>query len=375
VRARYVDPLDEIWIGVAKRVGLTITRAGNAYASTDGRGALVLADPSGMDPDDCVAQMVLHELCHSLVAGPESFGWADWGLDNETERHQRFELATLRVQAALLEPHGLRRVLAPTTDYRAYYDTLPEDPFEERSLDERESIVRAKAAFARARTRPWSPHLETALIATREVLEQALRWRDPLHNALLPSLASLTEERAPQNRAKLPLFPSWRTAGTAMTCAQCAWFSPRDGTSGRCLQAGRSLRADEPRCERFERIDTVNCSSCGACCREAYQAVLVSRRDPHRAALRDHLLKTPSGYELRRAAGRCHALEGGTPLEPQRPFLGGPGPGEQTSPPLAMPGPTPFSCSVYPNRPKTCRDFALRGQHCLDARRRVGLSL
>lgn len=33
-----------------------------------------------------------------------------------------------------------------------------------------------------------------------------------------------------------------------------------------------------------------------------------------------------------------------------------------------------FSCNVYPDRPKTCRDFELGGRNCVDARQRVGLT-
>jgi len=38
-------------------------------------------------------------------------------------------------------------------------------------------------------------------------------------------------------------------------------------------------------------------------------------------------------------------------------------------------GTASYSCVVYDDRPKTCRDFAPGGEHCLTARARVGLSL
>ena len=33
-----------------------------------------------LDEDDSLAQIVLHELCHALVEGPESLTKEDWGL-------------------------------------------------------------------------------------------------------------------------------------------------------------------------------------------------------------------------------------------------------------------------------------------------------
>ena len=32
-----------------------------------------------------------------------------------------------------------------------------------------------------------------------------------------------------------------------------------------------------------------------------------------------------------------------------------------------------FSCSVYADRPESCRQFEVGGENCLDARKRVGL--
>jgi hypothetical protein len=33
-----------------------------------------------------------------------------------------------------------------------------------------------------------------------------------------------------------------------------------------------------------------------------------------------------------------------------------------------------YACTIYEHRPRPCREFAAGGRHCLDARRRVGLS-
>jgi hypothetical protein len=168
VRRRYVDPLDAVWLRAAADVGLTVVRAPDAFASTDGRGQLLLGTAETLDADDCLAQMIFHELCHALVQGPASFAEVDWGLDNETERDVVREHACLRVQAALLAPLDLRVAFAPTTDFRAWYDALPDDPLEGSSDDA--SIPLAKQALARVDTPPWAPHLRRALDASARIV-------------------------------------------------------------------------------------------------------------------------------------------------------------------------------------------------------------
>ena len=117
IRRRYEDPLDRIWTEAARRIGLTVARTPDAFATTDGRGALLLGDDASLDADDCLAQMIFHELCHSLVQGPESFERPDWGLENTDPRDLAREHACLRAQAHLAGRWGLRRVLAPTTEF------------------------------------------------------------------------------------------------------------------------------------------------------------------------------------------------------------------------------------------------------------------
>jgi hypothetical protein len=116
--------------------------------------------------------MILHELCHSLIEGAESLGVPDFGLDNESERHVVREHACLRLQAWLTGKYGLRQALAPTTDFRSYYDELPEDPF----ADEGDLATdAAKLGAARSEGAPWAPHLCDGLEATAKILEVARR--------------------------------------------------------------------------------------------------------------------------------------------------------------------------------------------------------
>ena len=165
----YLDPLDAIWLTVAERVGFRVERSDEVYASTDGRGTMVIGTPDTLDHDDCLAQMILHELCHSLIEGAESLGVPDFGLDNESSTDAAREHACLRLQAWLTAKHGLRRVLAPTTDFRGYYDQLPEDPLD----GDDPAAAAAREGAERGAERPWAPHLEDGLRATARVVEVA----------------------------------------------------------------------------------------------------------------------------------------------------------------------------------------------------------
>jgi len=352
----YRDPLDALWIEALRQIGLSLDRTDHAYATTDGRGRLALSSAPGLDPDDCVAQMVLHELCHSLVQGPDSFQLSDWGLDNETERDVVLEHACLRVQAALLSPHGLRQALAPTTDYRAYYDALPADPFEVDAPGEVEAILLARAGHARRAKRPWAPHLERALEATRDLIAAAKPY--------LPSdhvLASASEPPAGHPTGLLPSF-----AGGAETrhCGECAWARGSGRKKRRCVLSDRKVKVTEAACAHYEK--ELDCLTCGACCREAYDTVEVAADD---RTLRHQELLAPrhGGYDVRREDGRCVALSGGQRLEQRgRP---------PRSLPLYRPSQERFLCSIYEDRPTSCRDFTRGSEHCLSARRTLGLSV
>ncbi len=169
----YLDPLDAVWLTVANRIGFRVERSPEVFASTDGKGVMTIGAPSTLDPDDCLAQMILHELCHSLIEGQGSLGVPDFGLDNESERDLVREHACLRLQACLTDKHGLRQALAPTTDFRSYYDDLPKDPLAHEGDPATEA---AKLGAARSEERPWAPHLREGLEATAKILEVARRF-------------------------------------------------------------------------------------------------------------------------------------------------------------------------------------------------------
>jgi hypothetical protein len=345
VHHRYVDPLAQIWLDCAARVGLRVVRSASAYASTDGAGTLTIGDDASLDADDSLAQMIFHELCHSLVQGEDSFARADWGLDNETDRDAWREHACLRAQAVLAARHGLRGFFAPTTDYRAdFWDRLPADPLADRGDP---SVQAAILALRRAATPPWSPALGEALAATAKVAAAVTPTLRP-DRAATPSLWTLAAAPPAPHPTGLPASP----ADAPRTCGDCAWRHRARGAE-RCRQAdGAKIDPAWPACERWE--PALDCQTCGACCRAAYHAVEVGRRDPVVARRPDYLVDLGTRLELRRAGDRCAALTGGEVT------------GATT---------TRYACAIYDDRPRTCRDFTLGSEHCLTARRRVGLSL
>src|SRR5690606_36382796 len=75
------------------------------------------------------AQMILHEVCHALIEGPQSLDQVDWGLPSVGAENRVHEHACLRLQAALADQVGLRDFFAATTMFRKYYDRLSSDSF------------------------------------------------------------------------------------------------------------------------------------------------------------------------------------------------------------------------------------------------------
>ena len=335
VHHRYGDPLDRVWLACARRVGFRVERSGDVYASTDGRGGMTLGARETLDADDSTAQMVFHELCHALVEGEAALSRPDFGLDNTSERDVPREHACLRLQAHLAGRHGLRRFLAPTTDFRAFYDALPADPFTPAA---EATVVAARLGALRARAAPFAPHLEEALAATAAIARSARGFAEDGVD-----LYGVVDDPPAAHPVGLPV-------GAAGTCGTCVWRFDRRGA--RCRQAdGARVDPAWPGCERWE--GAVDCQACGACCRAAYHSVTISARDPFVRRHPELVVRNQGYVEIRREGtkdgDRCAALAGGDER--------------------------PYACTVYEARPKPCRDFEVAGEHCLTARRRVGLSL
>ena len=162
----YQDPLDLIWLRAADRLHMRVQRDATVFAAWDGAGVLRIGVEESLDADDSLGQMILHELCHALVEGPDAFHLPDWGLEVDRPDHVVHEHACLRLQAALTEPYGLRRFFATTTDFREHYDRLPPDPLAD--IDD-PAVPLAAAGWQRAHNGPWAETLREALGATATI--------------------------------------------------------------------------------------------------------------------------------------------------------------------------------------------------------------
>ena len=336
---RCEDPVDLIWLRAATDLGLEIHRSAEAFASYDGKGTLTIADACHLDADDSLAQMIFHEICHWLVAGIRGKYLPDWGLCNTDERDLIYEHACHRLQAALSAPFGLRAFMAVTTDWRPYWDALPEDPLKD---GDDPAIAVAQTAFHSARLPPFESVLTRSLSATAAIADAVRELAQP------SSLWSVTRARH--------RLGSLLSSTKALRCGSCAWSV--SGKSGlRCRQhktPGKSappVHSDEQACERWERkFSTEDCAACGACCREGFDLLTVSARDPFRK-LHPELVQLRNGeHSIPRPGGTCVALDGDGAAA------------------------TPYRCRHYATRPKNCADFEVAGDACLLARRRVGLS-
>jgi hypothetical protein len=321
--------IEGIWRTAAGRVGFRIERTHHAYASS-GNGVISIGADEVLDDDDALAQLVFHELCHAITEGPSGVCRPDWGLDNVPEHIVR-EHACLRVQAAIAGRFGLREAMAPTTEYRGYHDALPAEPL---ATGTDAAIAIAAEAVARF---------------------DASSWRAPIEQALALTSSAIGRD-APREAPRHPV--GFRLGRAGETCGSCAWLyvGGRGVPVARCRQSaattgdGVRTEAEHPACARWE--PAVDCRTCGACCREAYHSVTVSVRDPVVWKEPDLIERHGHRFEIRREGTRCAALAIVDAL-------------------AAAPA---YSCTIYDNRPRPCREFTAGGRHCLEARRRVGLS-
>jgi hypothetical protein len=282
---RYQDPLARVWIACAEQVGFRVARTDNAFASSDGRGNLLIGCDALLDPDDNLGQMIFHELCHALIEGEDAERLQDWGLDNTSGRDTWRERACLRLQAYLAGQYGLRDFFAPTTDFRvSFWRKLPADPFDvapELGGIREPSCVLARQALWRSGWSRWRMPLHRALqaTATMAAVTPAHVQSDDSGLRSLWSLASLPPGLHSAEHAPLAAYHSANGHG----CSDCAWRFQHDQTwrvfqrqSWRCRHNPElQLLGDEPACYRWEARELLGCLSCGACCREAYDSVEV----------------------------------------------------------------------------------------------------
>ncbi len=351
LKADHQDATDLIWLQAAAALGITVARSADAYASWDGNGTLTLASDQYLDPDDCLAQMIFHELCHLLVSGEQARGQVDWGVDNTSPKDLVYEYATNRLQAALSQAYGLRTFMGVTTMWRPYYDALLRDPL---ANGDDTAIPLARAGLTRAREAPY-----------RDVLHAALSDTAALADALRPAAAgdSLWHFTQGEHPTGFRTHPD-----ATLRCGDCAWGIAR-AKGLQCRQTrpgctpvnhGLGMAVDmqrarfdpaQPACEYYERkLTHEDCFSCGACCHKGFDVVEVkaterfARRHPDLIEVR-----SADRCVVPRPDGRCVALDGKG--SPEAPFL----------------------CRHYDERPRSCRDFELGGDACLVARQRAAL--
>lgn len=341
---QYRDPIELIWLRAVSDLGLRVERSADVFAAYDGKGNLTIGDDSDFDADDCLAQMIFHEICHWLVAGRRGYHLEDWGLSNLDDRDVVFEYAAIRLQAALAGPYGLRPFMAVTTDWRAYWNALPDDPLK---AGEDPAIEIAQEAFHLSKFEPFAPVLERALSATAAIAD-IVRDQVPGEDQQ-SSLWSVT-----RSRHRLGALIN---QADDLRCGDCAWAIQGENKLG-CRQhvdendVLPEVDANERACERWEKMFSIeDCGSCGACCRQGFDVLGVAADDPF---LQKHanLVQIRDDGEscVPRPEGVCVALDGDGPMA------------------------APYRCRCYETRPRNCADFEVRGAACLVARRRVGLS-
>ncbi|MEC8423247.1 MAG: hypothetical protein VX000_05680, partial [Myxococcota bacterium] len=178
VRSRYVDPLEVIWLATSRRLALTIRRDPDIFSMTDGTGLMSFSTRTELDEDDNLAQMTLHEICHWVTNGVDTYHQRDWGFPLWEKIDVR-EHACVRLQCWLASRFGLREMFGPTGCFRQYYDALPDDPLAARQTASdaeaawEEAACRiAAAAVTRVQREPfWSP-LCDAMSATAALRDQ-----------------------------------------------------------------------------------------------------------------------------------------------------------------------------------------------------------
>lgn len=130
------------------------------------------------------------------------------------------------------------------------------------------------------------------------------------------------------------------------TCGNCFW-SNMSGPGPkvlRCVPAGnKRVQKDWKGCSFWQ--EHVDCLDCAACCGPAFDAVEVSQRDPVRKKFPDLIIRNQGRLCVPRREGNfCSQLQENN------------------------------HCTIYPDRPRCCRDFTRASGNCLFARQRVGLS-
>lgn len=172
--------LDDAWTQGFHSLSARIERSDACFVAwLSENHTLLVANEPELDADDTLAQIILHEVCHHLVEGPQSWDQDDWGLNNQTEDDVAREYAALRLQAALLHTPRLRRYLQPTTDHRWFYETLADDPLRDAVHPATDDESRAAAQRGFARWKKWTHRatFQALLVESDALLSSRARAR------------------------------------------------------------------------------------------------------------------------------------------------------------------------------------------------------
>jgi hypothetical protein len=99
-------------------------------------------------------------------------------------------------------------------------------------------------------------------------------------------------------------------------------------------------------------LGDVDCRTCGACCRNAFDSVAIAMRDPIAWRHPELVVRSGPRFSIARAGDRCAALD------------------ERAEAPEGR-----WWCRVYEARPRTCDDFARGSAKCARARARLGIQV
>lgn len=340
--SEYIDPLEYIWRRAAKQFGFNVERSKDVYASNNGRGIIYIAENQYLDPEDSMAQMILHELCHGLVQGESKVYELDWGFGKEgqtEEEETAWEHAALRLQAALLQQHGLRDIFIPTTPFRSYYQNLGANPLS--NLDDCAPFL--QKGIALANRAPYRIILNEALNASYQMISvlQSMTYKSTATHFLWDGF-ELPKCHA-TGRMEL-------SAWFNKKCLDCVWFN--DDFCQKNTDAPQKILGTFNACSQFEQ-QQLDCQSCAACCCAFDQIPISDLEFVHLSRLNPKIvtsLPDYTGMTYNKSLPSCAALAHSS--DRQR-----------------------WHCTIYEERPLTCQDVEKYGPACLFARQKQGFTL
>lgn len=172
--------IDDQWVSFLETIGGQVQRSDACFVAWLGdTQTMLIAHDDDLDADDTLAQIILHEICHHLVEGPQSWRQDDWGLDNMTDDDIDREYAALRLQAAILSTPTQRTYLQPTTDHRWFYEALASSPLTD-AVDVRTDAQSQSAAlegWTRWQSWPHRAALHALLVVSEGLLSSLARAR------------------------------------------------------------------------------------------------------------------------------------------------------------------------------------------------------